>query len=204
MINFLAILFLAATYFVAAIPFGLILSKVYAKKDIRQHGSKNIGATNVARVLGKKLGFITLILDALKGALMVIIARFLFVDLSNLHLFLVIVGFVAVLAHIFPVYLQFKGGKGVSTAIAVVFALDPMVGFLVICIWILSFLVLKISSVSSLSAIFSALIFSWFYDAPSSQIILCLLLNLVICYRHKENIQRLINGEEKKSYGKKR
>ena len=90
-------LFLFLTYAIAAIPFGLVLAKTFAKKDIRQFGSKNIGATNVARVVGKKLGFVTLILDGLKGAVMVIIARFSFYDSENLHLILVVVAAVAVL-----------------------------------------------------------------------------------------------------------
>ena len=133
------IVFLVLTYAIAAIPFGLVLAKTFAGKDVRQLGSKNIGATNVARVAGKKLGFLTLILDGLKGAIMVIIARFNFYDLDNLHLFLVLVSAAAVIGHIYPIYLNFKGGKGVATAIAVLFALDVSVGFLVVFFWIMSF-----------------------------------------------------------------
>ncbi len=152
--------FLVLTYVIAAIPFGLVLAKIFAKKDIRQFGSKNIGATNVARVLGKKLGFFTLILDGLKGALMVIIARFTFFDAENLHLLLVLVAAVAVLAHVYPIYLNFKGGKGVATAIAVLFALDPSVGFLSVCFWIMSFCLFRISSVASIIAVFSSIVLS--------------------------------------------
>jgi glycerol-3-phosphate acyltransferase PlsY len=198
MIIIFALLFLIFTYFIAAIPFGLVLSKFVAKKDIREHGSKNIGATNVTRVLGKKLGFLTLILDALKGAAMVILARFLFVNLQYLHLFLVLVSLTAVLAHIYPIYIDFKGGKGVATAIATLFALDPTVGLMVICFWIICFLLFHISSLASLFGIFSSVVLSWCYGAPASQIILCLILSGIIGYRHKENIVRLVNGEEKK------
>lgn len=195
---FYQLLFLILTYLVAAIPFGLLIAKFFAKTDIRQLGSKNIGATNVARVVGKKLGFITLILDGLKGALMVIVARFNFYDISNLHLFLIVVGAVAVLAHIYPIYLNFKGGKGVATAIAVLFALDFSVGFLTLCFWIMSFSLFRISSVSSLIAIFSSIIFSSIYDAGAPQIVFCCFLFIVILVKHKENLIRLIVGEEKK------
>jgi glycerol-3-phosphate acyltransferase PlsY len=192
------LLFLGLTYAIAAIPFGLVLAKIFAKKDIREFGSKNIGATNVARVIGKKLGFATLILDGLKGAIMVIIARFTFHDMQNLHLFLVLVAAVAVLAHVYPIYLNFKGGKGVATAIAVLFALNVVVGFLVTCFWILSFCLFRISSISSIIAIFSSIIISIFLGAQGSQIAFCCFLSLLILVRHKENIIRLITGEEKK------
>jgi len=192
------LLFLGLTYAIAAIPFGLVLAKIFAKKDIREFGSKNIGATNVARVIGKKLGFATLILDGLKGAIMVIIARFTFHDVQNLHLFLVLVATVAVLGHVYPIYLNFKGGKGVATAIAVLFALNVSVGFLVICFWILSFCLFRISSISSIIAIFSSIIISTSFGAPGSQIAFCWFLFLLILVRHKENIVRLITGEEKK------
>ncbi len=190
-------LFLIITYAVSAIPFGLVLAKVFAKKDVRELGSKNIGATNVARVVGKKLGFATLILDGFKGAVMVIIARFSFAEIDHLHLFLVLVSAVAVLGHVYPVYLRFKGGKGVATAIAVLFALDFKIGFLVTAFWIMSFCIFRISSVSSLIAIFSSIILSSHYEAPVEQIWLCWFLFILVLARHKENIIRLLTGEEK-------
>jgi acyl phosphate:glycerol-3-phosphate acyltransferase len=197
MIFFSEFVFLIVTYFVSAIPFGLVIAKLCAQVDIRQVGSKNIGATNVTRILGKKLGFITLILDGLKGAVMVIIARFTFSEISNLHLFLAIVSAVAVVAHVYPIYLNFKGGKGVATAIATLFALDFATGFLVMCFWILSFCLFRISSISSILAIFSSIVISSKFDAGTSQIILCWFLAILILVRHKENIIRLLTGEEK-------
>lgn len=191
-------LFLLFTYAIAAIPFGFILAKTFANQDIRQLGSKNIGATNVTRIAGKKLGFFTLILDGLKGAVMLIIARFSFYDLNNLHLFLVLVGAVAVLAHVYPIYLNFKGGKGVATAIAVLFALDPAVGLLVICFWIMFFGLFRISAAASLIAIFSSIILSSTYEAPLVQILFCWFLFILILIRHKENIARMLIHEEKK------
>ncbi len=198
MVIFYQILFLILTYLICAIPFGLVITKKFAKKDIRDLGSKNIGATNVARVAGKKLGFITLILDGAKGWVMVTIARFYFCDISNLHLFLVLVATISVLAHIYPIYLRFKGGKGVATSIAVLFALDTYVGLIASCFWLLSFCLFHISSVSSIIAIFSAAIFSLQSGAPTIQIAFCWFLFILILIRHKENLTRLSRGDEKK------
>ncbi len=204
MISFSQFAFLLVTYAISAIPFGLVLAKVFTKTDIREAGSKNIGATNVARVLGKKLGLATLILDGLKGAIMVIIARFSFSEIEDLHTFLVLVSAVAVVGHIFPIYLRFKGGKGVATAVAVLFALDFGVGFLAVAFWIMSFCLFRVSSVSSLIAIFSSIVLSSKFDAPTSQIVLCWFLSILILIRHKENILRLLTGEEKSFIGNKK
>lgn len=192
------ILFLILTYFIAAIPFGLILTKVFVKKDVRQSGSGNIGATNVTRVAGKKIGALTLVLDGLKGALMVIIARFSFSDVSHSHFFLVLVGAISVTAHVYPIYLKFKGGKGVATAIAVMMALDFSVGMLAVCFWIMGYCLFQISSVSSLIAIFSMVLTSYCYDAPLSQDLFSWFLFVLILVRHKENILRLFEGKENK------
>ncbi|MBU6140823.1 MAG: glycerol-3-phosphate 1-O-acyltransferase PlsY [Proteobacteria bacterium] len=198
MIFFYQFLFLILTYFVAAIPFGLVLTKIFAKKDVREFGSGNIGATNVVRVAGKKIGLLTLVLDGLKGAIMVVIARFAFFDVSGLHIFLVLVGAVSVLAHIYPIYLNFKGGKGVATTLAVLLALDPNIGLFVILIWAITFAIFRTSSISSITAIFSSIILSICYGTSFSQILFCVLLFALILYRHKENLLRLKSGEEKK------
>jgi glycerol-3-phosphate acyltransferase PlsY len=199
LVLFYQILFLILAYFIAAIPFGLIITKLFAGIDIREGGSKNIGATNVVRLAGKKLGLVTLLLDGAKGAVMVIAARFLFQDTSFLHSYLSLVALTCVLAHIYPIYLNFKGGKGVATAIAVLLALDLNVGLAAIIVWALSFLICRISSVSSLLAIFSAAIYSMVYFESLAQVIFSIILFALIAYRHKENILRLKNGEEKKA-----
>ena len=198
MIFFYQFIFLIITYLTSAIPFGFILGKVFAKVDIRELGSKNIGATNVTRILGKKLGFLTLILDSFKGMMMVIIARFNFYESDHLHLFLVLVSFVAIVAHIYPIYLKFKGGKGIATTIGTIIALDFSVGILAVCFWILTFVSFRVSAVASLVSIFSTTIFSTAYDAPLSQIIFCWAVFLLVFVRHKENIMRILTGEEKK------
>ena len=154
--------------------------------------------SNALGMISVTLALLTLILDGFKGALMIIVARFLFFDVNNLHLFLVVIGAVCVIGHIYSIYLNFKGGKGVATAIAVLLALDFAVGMLAICFWIMSFCAFRISSVSSLVAVFSTVILSSAYDAPTSQIIFCLALFILIFVRHRENILRIMTGEESK------
>lgn len=191
------IIFLLITYLISSVAFGLFLGKIFAKIDIREHGSKNIGATNVARVINKKLGLATLLLDGLKGGAMVIIARLIFYNSDNLEIFLIIVAAIAVIGHIFPIYLKFKGGKGVATSIATIIALDPYIGVAISLIWIVAFILFRISAISSLMAIFSAIIISIFYNSMAYNIFYFLLF-LLILYRHKENITRLIKGSENK------
>lgn len=191
------LLFLTLTYFISAIPFGLVLAKIFAKKDIRQCGSGNIGATNVARVLGKKLGVVTLFLDGIKGAMMVILARFLFEADSSLSIFLMLVGAIAVIGHVFPVYLKFKGGKGVATTLAVLLAVSPMIGLFACTAWLIVFLFTKISAVASLCSIAMTTGFALYSGAFIEEILLCTLLMIIIFIRHKENISRIMAGTEK-------
>lgn len=190
------LLFLVLTYLICAVPFGLVLALVFAKTDIRQSGSKNIGATNVTRVVGKKLGFATLILDGLKGAIMVVIAKIIFADSSDLDLFLPLVAAIAVIGHIYPIYLKFKGGKGVATTLAVFFALDLQLGLGVGLTWLAVFALSRISSISSISAVFSSIIFSYYLQSSLDQVIVCCFLFLLVLLRHKENIIRLKEGKE--------
>ena len=164
------IIFLLITYLITSVAFGLFLGKIFAKIDIREHGSKNISATNVARVINKKLGLATLLLDGLKGGAMVIIARLIFYNSDNLEIFLIIVAAIAVIGHIFPIYLKFKGGKGVATSIATIIALDPYIGVAISLIWIVAFILFRISAISSLMAIFSAIIISIFYNSMAYNI----------------------------------
>jgi glycerol-3-phosphate acyltransferase PlsY len=189
------ILFLVATYLVGSIPFGFILAKVFAKTDIRKNGSKNIGATNVTRVVGKKLGILTLILDGLKGVLMVLLAK-AYLSGIDLRLFLPIVAFIAVIGHIFPIYLNFKGGKGVATAIAVLLALNLNLGIITVIVFITVFVIFRLVSLASLLAIFSAMVTSYFISPSLEETYLCLVLFILISVRHHENIKRLLDGKE--------
>jgi glycerol-3-phosphate acyltransferase PlsY len=195
------LLFLVFTYFVAAIPFGLVLAKLFGKQDIREAGSGNIGATNVTRVLGKRFGLATLILDGIKGALMVILARYLFADAKFLNVFLSLVGAISVLAHIFPIYLQFKGGKGVATTLAVLLAINPTIGLVSCAAWIIIFAFTRTSAIASLASILITVCFTFYYNAFAEEILLTIFLAAIIFVRHKENISRILKGEESK-FGK--
>ena len=195
---YLIILFVITTYLVASIPFGLIVSKKFAHKDIREYGSKNIGATNVTRILGKKLGFLTLILDAAKGAVMVILAKIIFKDAQYTSIIVAFTGFTAVIGHVFPIYLGFKGGKGVATTMAVILAINPLFGLITIMVWIVIFLATKISAAASLLSITFTTLSAIYIEVNLEQIILYLALLILVFLRHRENLIRLRDGEENK------
>lgn len=196
--NFYQLTFIFFTYLVAAIPFGLVLSLTIAKKDIRKLGSGNIGATNVTRNCGKLLGFLTLILDGLKGAIMVILAQACFGKAANFEVFVSVVGAAAVIGHIFPVYLKCKGGKGVATTIAVLVAINPFVGLFTCLSWLAIFIFTRTVSIASIAAILSTLGFVFYIGETNSQILLVTLLAFLIVVRHLENIKRILNNEEAK------
>lgn len=195
---FCQLLYLIFTYMVCSIPFGLILSKIFANQDIRQSGSGNIGATNVARVLGKKLGFATLLLDSLKGAVMVTAGRFLFSDSSGLNIFLVLVAIFAVVGHIYPIYLKFKGGKGVATSIAVILAINPFIGVVCYGLWIAVFVITKTSALASILSLFLTIFVAIFSSSLKEEVFLYLFLFLIVTFHHKENIKRILAGKENK------
>lgn len=181
---------LISSYFMGSIPFGLVLTKVAGLQDIRKIGSGNIGATNVLRTGNKLIALLTLLLDAGKAACMVWIAH-----LGQLDHLAPLAGAIAVLGHNFPVWLKFKGGKGVASSMAVLLALQPVLGLSVIGIWLAVFLVTRISSLAALLAWFSAPITSFlFYDIKLTY--LSLFLFILIAVRHKENILRLVKGKE--------
>ncbi len=202
MIDNQQIVFLIVTYLIASIPFGLILTKLYLKQDVRDHGSGNIGATNVTRVGGKKLGAITFLLDAMKGAIMVLLAINYYSGPDsggeNFDLFLALVAFIAVCGHIFPIYLKFKGGKGVATSIAVMLSIDFLVGSLVILVWFLVFFASRISAIASLTAIFSMIPLNYFLAFDRIYVYLSIALFALVLIRHKENISRMVAKKENK------
>ncbi|MDP2343246.1 MAG: glycerol-3-phosphate 1-O-acyltransferase PlsY [Deltaproteobacteria bacterium] len=193
---------LCALGFVAgSIPFGLILALVFGKTDIRKAGSGNIGATNVARVAGKKLGVVTLVLDALKGALPVLLTVDLMAaDFSPraVALAAALVGLCALLGHCFTPWLRFKGGKGVATGLGVLLALDPEIAGYAVVAFAVAFAASRLVSVSSLSAavvVVIALLLRGPVDAAVVPIVLCL---VVIGMRHIENVRRVFRRQELK------
>jgi glycerol-3-phosphate acyltransferase PlsY len=191
------------SYFCGSIPFGLILTKFFSGKDIRSIGSKNIGATNVLRTGNKYLAFTTLILDILKGYFVVIIAQQYFSELIQLSALLVFLG------HLFPIWLKFKGGKGVATFIGILFALSYSLTLLFILTWITVALIFKYSSLSSIFASITVFVISFIkenvikvFDPNISNVsdikLLLFIFLILIIYTHKNNIFNLINRTELK------
>ncbi len=186
-------------YLFGAIPFGLLVAKSRGV-DIREQGSGNIGATNVFRVLGKGLGIFTFVLDALKG----FIPAFVFPMIGNLDGdYGVLFGLVAILGHSFPVYLKFKGGKGVATSAGMLLGVAPAavgIGFLV---WIICLLLSRIVSLASILAALAVGISVWFLKESRIVCIALSILALLVIWLHRANIKRLMNGTENR-FGKKK
>ena len=183
------------SYICGSIPFGLIISNIFKKDDPRSIGSKNIGATNVLRTGGFKLGLITLILDILKGFIAIKITLMLNSDLVGLSMIFVVIG------HIFPVWLKFKGGKGVATFIGVLLGYSFQLFVLFTITWLISAFIFKYSSLSAIIAIIINLLSSIAID---SNYIYFIVISFLILIKHISNIQRLITGNETKIILKKK
>lgn len=182
-------------YLCGSIPFGVIVARVLTGKDVRTEGSGNIGATNVARVVGKKIGALVLVLDAAKGALPVVLACRLFPELPLLH---VGVGFAAFLGHVFPVWLKFAGGKGVATALGVLLVLMPWSALVGIVVWVVIVTVFQVSSIGSLVGGLCAIVSGFFQGRPIEYPVLGVVLLLAMVYTHRSNLQRMRQGRENK------
>ncbi len=189
---------LLLSYLLGTIPFGLLLSKLAGYGDIRNVGSGNIGATNVLRTGNKKLALLTLLLDGAKGAAAVLIAQNLYPENALLP---ALAGFCALLGHTFPVWLKFKGGKGVATGLGIWLALNPPLGIIACAIWAGVFYKTRYSSLSALTA-FAVLPLLAFVMAGVLQGFLSSAISGLIVWRHKDNIKRLLTRTEPK-FGKK-
>ena len=198
-------LLLAAAYLLGSIPFGLILAKLLAGSDIRKSGSGNIGATNVARVVGPAAGILTLVLDVAKGAAAVWLAG-RFTEQSSTAMTLAAV--VALLGHCFPVWLKFNGGKGVATALGVFLMLSPLAALSALLIFILVSLAWRYVSLGSVSAAAAMPLLMYFLWAPGHAPPLVvdfgtLFASALVIFKHDANLQRLVDGTESKfSFGK--
>lgn len=184
----------AISYLLGSIPNGLILGKAIWGVDLRQHGSKNIGATNAWRTIGKAGGISIFALDFLKGA----ISAYLGLHLGGSELAGVLCGILAIAGHSWSVFLAFKGGKGVATGLGVIAALMPMVTLIVFAVW---FAIVYFTGYVSLGSIVGAAlvpILTLFFGLHTEFLILGLIAAVFIIYRHKSNIERLLNGTESK------
>ncbi len=181
-------------YAIGSIPFGLIFTNLAGFGDVRKIGSGNIGATNVLRTGNKWLAGATLIADMGKGALAIFIVSYFMKDQPYALLF---AGFGAFLGHIFPIWLRFKGGKGVATYIGIMLILNPVTGLIMVGIWIFFAYALRISSLAALSMA-AATPYISFMLGQGFMTILTLAISILIFYKHWENIKRLANGTEPK------
>ena len=192
--NFAALIIIILAYLVGSIPFGLILSKVFASTDIRSAGSGNIGATNVTRVLGKKLGVLTLMFDILKGAIFVILAEVV----THSEIWASLAGLAAFLGHLYPIYLKFRGGKGVATSVGIFLFLAPYALLVDIVIFLLVVYQTRYVSLGSIIAAALLPVILLVFSCSYVYVILAVIMGGLINLRHRENIQRLRQGTENK------
>ena len=180
------------SYLMGSIPFGFILTKTFLKKDIREIGSGNIGATNALRTGNKLIGYTTLILDIIKAVIPV-----MYVKLNHPEL-IYIASLCAFLGHVFPVWLKFKGGKGVATYVGILFTINIFLGFIFCGSWLIIFLLSRYSSLSSLIGSLTIPVYIFFYEQISVTFFFGIMFVLIF-YTHRENIKRLKNKEESKT-----
>jgi len=194
--NSIGILCVLLSYLLGAIPFGLLVSRG-SGIDIRTQGSKNIGATNVARLLGKKMGALTLVLDMFKGYLPMFVAALLLQNGPNRDLFIALCGAATVLGHMFPVYLRFKGGKGVATALGAFLYLAPLAAVGCLLVFVVSVYLSGFVSLGSLLGSVSILVWLLVLQVPAWKLGLAAFIVLLIWIKHGQNIGRLLHGTEK-------
>jgi len=181
-----------ASYLMGSIPFGLILTKLFLNKDIREIGSGNIGATNALRTGNKLIGYSTLIFDIAKAIIPVIYVKFNYPDL------IYIASLCAFLGHVFPIWLKFKGGKGVATYVGILFSINIILGLVFVASWVFIFLLSKYSSLSSIIASLLVPIYILITGQINDAIFFAIMF-ILIFFTHRENIKRLKNKEESKT-----
>lgn len=190
---FITVLALLSGYLIGSVPFGLVLTKAAGLGDIRKIGSGNIGATNVLRTGRKDLALLTLILDAGKAAFVALLFKYI----SQNEVIGILSGVAAILGHNYPIWLKFKGGKGVAATLGLMIAMTPFVGILTALTWLFMAFTFRYSSLSALTALALAPVYALFFEIPMVSLIY-LALAILSFYRHKENIKRILKGEESK------
>ena len=180
------------SYLMGSIPFGFILTKIFLKKDIREIGSGNIGATNALRAGNKLVGYSTLILDIVKAIIPVIYVKINYPEL------IYIASLCAFLGHVFPIWLKFNGGKGVATYVGILFSINILLGLIFVISWGVIFLISRYSSLSSIIGSLSVPLYL-FITTEKSSVIFFIIMFVLIFFTHRENIIRLKNKEESKT-----
>jgi len=180
------------SYLMGSIPFGFILTKIFLKKDIREIGSGNIGATNALRTGNKLVGYSTLILDIVKAIIPVIYVKMNYPEL------IYIASLCAFLGHVFPIWLKFHGGKGVATYVGILFSINILLGLIFVISWGVIFLISRYSSLSSIIGSLSVPLYLFITNEKNS-VIFFITMFVLIFFTHRENIIRLKNKEESKT-----
>lgn len=203
---------IVASYLIGSIPFSYLVARLFAGEDIRQRGSRNVGATNVLRTVGKSAGAIALLLDGAKGYAAIEVARWIVAQpawpflpapgnpLHSLEMWIALAGLIAVLGHMFPLWLRFHGGKGVATAAGAFLALDPLAVAAGAIVFAIVILATRFVSLASIVSTASVPLFIRFLvnDAPFWRIIISILIAIAVITKHHSNISRLTQGSERK------
>ena len=187
-----------SAYIIGSIPTGYIIVKTFTGQDIRTIGSGSTGATNVKRVMGKKWFFITLLLDAFKGALPVILTAVFAKTFTQIGLLPVLAAIAVILGHSKSIFLKFTGGKSVASGVGTILALNWQVGLIIAAIWAVITFFTRYVSVGSIIALAISPLLMWVFNAPLAYILYCAFGAIYIIWLHRANIQRLIKGEENK------
>ena len=185
-------LLIVSSYLIGSVPFGYILTKFFLNKDIRKIGSGNIGATNVLRTGNKIIGYATLLFDVLKAVLPIIFIKINYPEYVFISALSVFIG------HVFPVWLKFRGGKGVATYVGILCCINIYLGISFGLVWLTTFLIFKYSSLSSLVGSFSIPIIN-FFIFNDEIVFFFIIMFVLIFYTHRENIKRLLNHTESKT-----
>ena len=188
----MSFLILFISYLIGSIPFGFLLTKIFLKKDIREIGSGNIGATNALRTGNKLIGYSTLVLDIGKAVTLLIIIKF------NFSEYLFTSSIAVFLGHVFPIWLKFKGGKGVATYVGILFCINIYLAVIFIIVWFVVFIISKYSSLASMIASFFVPLSSYFLFNDINYYFYIILFSLILI-THRENIKRLKNNTESKT-----
>lgn len=187
----MTVLFMIGAFVLGSIPFGVIIARTKGI-DLKKTGSGNIGATNVLRCVGKGAALFTLAGDLLKGAIVVMLARYLSLGEAAAEL----IGICAILGHDFSMFSRFKGGKGVATSLGVLLVCSPVAGAASVAIWLIAFSIWRYSSLSALLAFFFVPLNIYIFDYSTNKLIFGITIMLLIIYKHKANIERLLKGTE--------
>ncbi len=187
---------IVVSYLIGSISFAIVISRFMHLADPREYGSQNAGATNVLRSGNKKAAVLTLLLDLLKGLIVVLVAKYAFSKINGGDALVAMCGILVVVGHIYPIFFKFRGGKGVATAIGVLLGFNLYLALLLVAVWLVTFKLFKISSLSALIATILAPIFAYCLMGNNSYFGATVFITILVLWKHKANIIRLLNKQE--------